>query len=105
MRFRMLYRMGAAALCVLWIASADRAMAQTQTPKKTAKRPARKSIPEPLVEQIYRLIWPMGKFDGDLAKAVTKSTQRGGVPQIVRLYLVRTDASDTRVSEWRSARG
>jgi hypothetical protein len=58
---------------------------------------------ETILEKLHQLVWPLGRFQGNLSAAVAKATERGGDGGLPRLYLV--DVETGRVIEWRHARG
>lgn len=67
-------------------------------------QPSPAAAPSTLLDRLYRIIWPAGRFEGDLAALVAQHTQKaGGVPELPRLYLV--DVQSRTATEWRSARG
>lgn len=64
-----------------------------------------KPAPAPaLLEKLYRLVWPVGRFNGDLVRTVSKNTQKGGSnPDAPRLYLV--NARTGIAAEWKTGLG
>lgn len=64
----------------------------------------RTAPPPSVLEKLYRLVWPAGRFDGDLVRTVSKNTQKGASnPDCPPLYLVHTNGG--AVTEWKSAAG
>jgi hypothetical protein len=58
---------------------------------------------ETWVQKLFKLLWPIGRYEGDLSTTVTRNTEKGSPGGFRRLYAV--DTSSGRWSELRSARG
>ena len=85
--------MHAPRICIvlLWCATAA-ALAQGRAPDRT------------LLERLYSLVWPAGRFNGDLVRAVERNTQKGASDTVApSLYLV--NASSRTVDEWPMSSG
>ena len=70
----------------------------------TPPQAVEQSFSRRILDALYSLIWPMGKFDSDLETTLGRVSQKSGdAPDVMNLYLVR--AVDGTATEWRSARG
>jgi hypothetical protein len=70
------------------------------------QNPAPKPAPtqESLLERIYRLVWPLGRYKGRLSDAVARNTEKAGNSAEVPLYLVNTERPEARAATaWTSA--
>jgi hypothetical protein len=76
-------------------------------PQQTASPPNPSPPPkaaESWVDRLYRRIWPVGKFKGNLTEVIARNTEKGGTFQgIPLLYLVNLQTGEA--VEWLSARG
>lgn len=86
--------------------SSARALAEThaQDASMTPAAAPNDKAAEGLLDRLYHLVWPAGRFAGDIDKLVQRTTQKGNaVPDLPRLYLVNT--KEQTATEWKSARG
>jgi hypothetical protein len=70
-------------------------------------RPAQNQKSAPalsLLDKLYRLVWPAGRFQGDLVRTVAKNTEKGTTaPDNPQLYLV--DAGKFTAAIWKAGAG
>jgi len=57
-----------------------------------------------IFDRLYKLIWPLGRFEGDLARTVAKATERSTATGIPELFIVDT-VSGRVVLEWPKSSG
>ncbi|HKQ73256.1 MAG TPA: hypothetical protein VJ810_05975 [Blastocatellia bacterium] len=79
--------------------------APTPTPKP-AQKPAATPTPAPpgLLQWLYNMVWPAGRFQGDLAKTVPETTEKTGKPDgISQVWLVNVEKG--ALTAWPNTRG
>lgn len=93
-------------LCLLFMLSTSSSSAQRATPRPTPTPESQKqeNNQQGLLAALYRLVWPAGRYTGNLAEKANKNVEKSGERGITpKIYLVNVKKGT--FTEWKDLRG